>query len=236
MLAVEDLTTGYGLAQVLRGASISIQVGERVGLFGPNGHGKTTLLRAVSGLLEPWSGTIRFDAKPVVRADPASLLDQGLVHVPQANTLFPRMTVAENLAMGAYAGGRWRDRRRLMERVFEVFPNLSDRGGQSARTLSGGERQMVAIGVGIMAEPRMLLLDEPTLGLAPRVKDELASAIQRIASSGVTLLVVDQDVEFLLAITDRLYLLEQGRVVFESRSDTSIEDARIMSMYFGTAL
>ena len=233
MLSADGAVTGYGDIQVLREVSMHVAPGERVGLFGPNGHGKTTFLRAVSALIPLWSGSIVYDGKPIARESPASLLARGLVHVPPGNTLFPRMSVEENLALGAYAGGSWKDRRALMDVVFTHFPKLKDRLRQEARTLSGGERQMVSIGIGLMGRPRMLLLDEPTLGLAPRVKEELAAAIADICQSGVTLLLVDQDIEFLLGLTDRLYLLEGGRVALEAESQAEFDDREILSIYFG---
>lgn len=233
-LEIDAVTGGYGAAQVLHGVSLRIARQEQVGLFGPNGHGKTTLLRMVSGLLAPWSGTVRYDDRMIGGLDPTRILDLGIVHVPQANTLFPRMTIEENLLLGAYSRRTWPDRRRNVDRVFTVLPKLADRRRQRAHTLSGGERQMVAIGIGLMGEPRLLLLDEPTLGLAPKVKDELASAIGDITRGGVGLLLVDQDVEFLVGLTDRLCLLEQGAIVFETESRASLDHEEIMALYFGT--
>jgi branched-chain amino acid transport system ATP-binding protein len=233
MLRIDSVEAGYGRVQVLRGASLEVGPGERVGLFGPNGHGKTTLFRVVSGLIEPWSGTIEYDGKPSAGENSAALLDRGMVHVPQGNTLFPGMSVEENLSLGAFSRDGWKDREERMAEVFGLFPKLADRRGQLARTLSGGERQMVSIGIGIMSRPRMLLLDEPTLGLAPRVKDELSDAIGKIADSGVTLLLIDQDIEFLIQLTQRLYLLERGSIVLERKSDELLDDQEILSIYFG---
>ena len=235
MLKLDSLDAGYGRVQVLRGASLEVAEGERVGLFGPNGHGKTTLFRAVSGLITPWAGSIEYDGRPAAGEKPASLLSRGMVHVPQGNTLFPGMSVEENLALGAFSGSGWSSRTQHMADVFELFPKLAERRSQLARTLSGGERQMVSIGIGMMSKPRMLLLDEPTLGLAPRVKDELAEAIRKITASGVTLLLIDQDIDFLLQLTQRLYLLERGSIVLERRSDEPVDDQEILSIYFGTS-
>ena len=235
MLKVTDLDAGYGRVQVLREASLEVGSGERVGLFGPNGHGKTTLFRAASGLIEPWSGTIEYDGHSTAGEKPASLLARGMVHVPQGNTLFPGMSVEENLSLGAFSRASWSSRMERMTEVFELFPKLADRRSQLARTLSGGERQMVSIGIGMMSKPRMLLLDEPTLGLAPRIKDELADAIGKITETGVTLLLIDQDIEFLVQLTERLYLLERGSIVLERRSDELEDDREILSIYFGTS-
>lgn len=234
MLRIEQVSTGYGRVTVLRGATLEVAEGECVGLFGPNGHGKTTLLRAASNLIPVWGGSVAYQGELTRGVTPGGLLKRGLVHVPQGNTLFRDMTVEENLALGAYSLG-WRDRQRRMQRVFELFPKLADRRAQGARTLSGGERQMVSIGIGLMAEPSLLMLDEPTLGLAPKVKEELAAAIGTIAASGVSLLVVDQDVEFLMALTKKLYLLESGRIAFEAGPDSDFDDDEVLKLYFGGA-
>lgn len=233
MLTANGVEAGYGDIQVLRSVTLHVDDGECVGLFGPNGHGKTTLLRAVSGLVPIWGGSILYDEQRIDGASPDEILARGLVHVPQGSTLFPGLTVQENLNLGAYAGVAWKERRERMSAVFATFPKLKDRLSQEASTLSGGERQMVSMGIGLMAQPKMLLLDEPTLGLAPRVKEELMEAISVVASTGVTLLVVDQDIEFLLGLTDRLYLLEGGRIALETSSQSAFDDRDILSIYFG---
>ena len=232
-LKVDAVTAGYGQVEVLHQISITIDTGERVGLFGPNGHGKTTLLRAVSGLICPRAGQIHFDSNRIDGVAPKRIVGLGLIHVPQANTLFRTMTVLENLTLGAYSPRAWSERRANLLRVFELFPLLAERRDQLSRTLSGGERQMLAIGAGLMGAPTMLMLDEPTLGLAPRVKDTLARAIAAIAESGVSLLIVDQDVELLASLTDRLYLLEQGRIGLETRAGASLDEDKVLEMYFG---
>lgn len=233
LLDVAGVVTGYGSLEVVHGASIHVHRGERVGLFGPNGHGKTTLLRAISGLIPAWSGSVRFDGVDVTGAGPTRIVERGLVHVPQGSTLFPRMTVDENLALGAYSR-RGRERRaETLERVRELFPRLRERPRQLARTLSGGERQMVSIGIGLMANPELLMLDEPTLGLAPNIRSELAAAVNAIAADGVSLVVVDQDIDFLLRVTDRLYLLEQGRIALEAGGAEALDRAKVLESYFG---
>lgn len=235
MLKVDEVCTGYGSVQVLRGVSLTVENGEFVGLFGPNGHGKTTLLRLISGLLPVWTGVISFGGQPIKRHSPSTLLRQGLVHVAQGNTLFKNMTVEENLALGAFASG-WRERHQRMGRVFSIFPKLAERRKQLASTLSGGERQMVSIGIGLMSEPKMLMLDEPTLGLAPKIKEELSLTIRSLAATGVTLLIVDQDLEFLQMSTQRSYLLEGGRIVLETDLSKEISDTEILKHYFGSQL
>src|SRR5262245_58275981 len=235
LLDVEGIVTGYGSLEVVHGASIQVGCGERVGLFGPNGHGKTTLLRAISGLIPAWAGRVRFNEVDITGANPTRIVELGLVHVPQRSMLFPRMTVNENLALGAYSR-RGRSRRaEALARVHHLFPHLRERPLQLARTLSGGERQMVSIGIGLMANPELLMLDEPTLGLAPNVRSELAAALNAIADSGVSLVVVDQDIEFILRVTDRLYLLEQGRITLEADSREALDRAKVLDSYFGRA-
>jgi branched-chain amino acid transport system ATP-binding protein len=233
LLDVEAVVTGYGSLEVVRGASMHVGRGERVGLFGPNGHGKTTLLRAISGLIPAWAGRIRFNGVDITAANPTRIVELGLVHVPQGSTLFPRMTVDENLALGAYSR-RGRERRaEALARVHQLFPRLRERPRQLARTLSGGERQMVSIGMGLMANPELLMLDEPTLGLAPNIRSELAAAVNAVADDGVSLVVVDQDIEFLLRVTDKLYLLERGRIALEAGGGKPLDRAKVLDSYFG---
>jgi branched-chain amino acid transport system ATP-binding protein len=234
-LEVDRLVAGYGNVEVLHGISIAVNQGEQVGLFGPNGHGKTTLLRAVSGLIRPRAGTITFGGERLSTLSPGQIVDRGLVHVPQGNTLFPRMTVLENLMLGAYSSRAWPVRRASLANVFALFPKLEQRQQQLCRTLSGGERQMVSIGIGLMGLPSLLMLDEPTLGLAPKIKDELAQAISEIAASGVTMLVVDQDIELLLEVCQRLYFVENGEMSLETQEGAQIDRRQILEMYFGTA-
>jgi branched-chain amino acid transport system ATP-binding protein len=236
MLRVDAVDAGYGQVQVLSGMSIAVGNGERVGLFGPNGHGKTTLLRLVSGLLKPWTGAVRFKDEQIAGLDPGRIVDRGLIHVPQGNVLFPRMTVLENLELGAYSRRNWGRRSKNMADVLELFPRLAERLAQDCRTLSGGERQMLAIGVGLMGNPQLLMLDEPSLGLAPKVKDELAGAIVSIASRGVSLLLVDQDINILQKVCTRMYLVEGGRVSLEITPETRVTEDRVLEMYFGTGM
>lgn len=234
LLEIEDVETGYGEIQVLRGISFQLDAGERAGLFGPNGHGKTTLLRTISGLLKPWRGSIRFQDTAIGGKSPVEIVDRGIIHVSQGNTLFHRMTVIENLTLGAYSRRAWPLRKQNLEKVFALFPRLAERRQQLVRTLSGGERQMVALGIGLMGEGSLLMLDEPTLGLAPKLKEELMEAIDMVSKSGMPLILVEQDVEFLLALTDRLYFVEKGQIVFsQEKGGAQLEHEQIMQMYFG---
>ncbi len=233
LFQVEGLVSGYGKIDVVRSLSLHVDEGEHVGLFGPNGHGKTTLLRTVSGLIRAKAGKISFRGEDISNFDARAIVERGLIHVPQGNQLFPQMTVQENLTLGAYV--RRTDSRKAsnFEKVFALFPRLEERRSQQARTLSGGERQMLSIGVGLMGMPELLILDEPSVGLAPLIKEELARAIAEIASTGVTMIVVDQDVELLLGICERLYLIEKGAVSLETADVSQIDQAEILEMYFG---
>ena len=233
LFQVEELVAGYGNLDVVRSLSLHVDDGEHVGLFGPNGHGKTTLLRAVSGLLPVKSGAVRFRGDDITNLDSRFIVERGLIHVAQGNQLFPEMTVVENLTLGAYVGRADKHKASSFDRVFSLFPRLQERRTQQARTLSGGERQMLSIGVGLMSMPELLLLDEPSVGLAPLIKEELARAIGEIAESGVTMIVVDQDVELLLGICERLYLIEKGRVSLETADVSQVDQAEILEMYFG---
>ncbi|CAB1070290.1 Branched-chain amino acid transport ATP-binding protein LivF (TC 3.A.1.4.1) [Olavius algarvensis Delta 1 endosymbiont] len=234
ILEVNHLTAGYGDVQVLRDVSVSLSAGEKVGIFGPNGHGKTTLLRTISGLVKARTGEIIYRQTDIANKTPRAIVGRGLIHVSQGNTLFPRMTVKENLILSAYHRTNWRLRGKRMTRVFEIFPALAERRNQLSSTLSGGERQMLAIGMGLMAGLEILMLDEPSLGLAPVLKDVLGRAVAEITSQGVTLILVEQDVEFMLELTDRFYLIEDGQVALEGANDT-IDHQEILAMYFGAS-
>jgi len=232
LLEIEELEGGYGDVQVLRGVSINLGSDERVGLFGPNGHGKTTLLETISGLNKPWKGEIRFEGELINGLNPRRVVDLGIIHVPQGNIMFPRMTVLENLYTGAFVRRVWVRRKERLDLVFDLFPRLAERRSQLAKTLSGGERQMLAVGAGLMAEGKVLLLDELTMGLSPLVKGELALAIDKIAKSGIPMILVDQDFDFLSKLTDRFYMIEEGKVVFEG-TPGNVDSSKIVEMYFG---
>jgi branched-chain amino acid transport system ATP-binding protein len=233
LLEISGLNAGYGQTQVLRDVSLNIPERSRVGLFGPNGHGKTTLLRAISGLLRPWSGYIAFSGTRVDGLRPGEIVELGIVHVPQGNTLFPRLTVGETLSLGSYARRARTNAKENLDLVLTLFPRLAERRGQLCGTLSGGERQMLSIGLGVLTSPRLLILDEPTLGLAPRIKDELCEAIRQLSEQDMPLIVVEQDVEFLTDLTDTLFMIEHGSIVLEVPPGGRLDQAEIMALYFG---
>ncbi len=232
ILEVENLNVGYGEMTILENISIHLYPNEVIGLFGPNGHGKTTLLRTISGLNNPRKGNILFNGKSIVGLTPWDIVDLGLIHVRQGNILFPRMTILDNLRFGAYRKNSWAKKRERIDRVFDLFPRLAERKNQLCRTLSGGERQMLAVGVGLMADVCVLMLDEPTFGLSPKIKDILNEAILRIKADGIPILLAEQDVEFMLELSDRIYLIEGGRVVLESTPD-KVDHEEVLDMYFG---
>ncbi|MFI0848137.1 ABC transporter ATP-binding protein [Mesorhizobium sp. IMUNJ 23232] len=233
MLNVARLTAGYGRVTVLDGISMEAGRFGNVGLFGPNGHGKTTLLRAVSGLLKPRGGAVQFDGEDITGLSPRAIVGKGLIHVPQGNTLFPDLTIADCLALGAYSPRARPHEAANREKVLKLFPKLRERWRQRVRTLSGGERQMVSIGTALMSHPKLLILDEPTLGLAPKIKDELCKSVLDISKSGVPLIVVEQDVEFLLELTKHLYFVNHGQVETEIKPGENLAHSDIMAMYFG---
>ncbi len=233
LLDIAGLDAGYGQTQVLRGVTLKVPSRARVGLFGPNGHGKTTLLRAISGLLRPTAGTITFDGERLDGLKPGRIVERGIVHVPQGNLLFPRLTVAETLSLGTFAKRSRAGAKRNLDRVLTLFPRLAERRPQACGTLSGGERQMLSIALGVLTAPRLLILDEPTLGLAPRIKDELCDAIRVLSADDMALIVVEQDVEFLTGLTDTLYMVEHGSIVLEIPPGGHLDQAEIMALYFG---
>jgi len=233
-LRIEGLRAGYDDFDVLEGMSLHVGAGERVGLFGPNGHGKTTLLNAISATLARREGVVSFFGDRIDRARPQEIVVRGLIHVAQANSLFPDMEIMETLELAAWTPRARADKVANLDKVLTLFPRLAERRRQQAKTLSGGERQMLSIGVGLMCAPRMLMLDEPTLGLSPKLKDELADAIGAISAGGTPLLLVEQDIAFVLALVDRMYLVDHGTITREIDRGGSVDHQEIMDMYFGT--
>ena len=232
LLEVRGLKAGYGLVPVLRGIDLSIAPGEVIAVLGANGAGKSTLNKILSGLLHPWEGIVRFDGIDTTGADASRMVAAGLIHVPEGRRIFPNLNVRENLELGSYRRGR-RDRAHNMERVFGIFPRLKERIRQLAGTLSGGEQQMLAIGRGLMGEPKLLILDEPSLGLSPLLVEEMFALIARIREEGPGILLVEQNVVQSLNVASRAYLLENGRVAMEGTADVLLNDPQLKKAYLG---
>jgi branched-chain amino acid transport system ATP-binding protein len=232
MLEVSRLRAGYGLADVVRGVDLAVRPGEIVAVLGANGAGKTTLNRALSGVVAVRGGAIRFLDETISGRRPADIVARGLVHVPEGRRIFPNMSVRENLIMGSYRRGR-RSRARNLERVFATFPRLAERSRQAAGTLSGGEQQMLAIGRGMMAEPRLLILDEPSLGLSPLLVEEMFALIARINAEGLAVMLVEQNVMQSLSLAHRAYIMEQGEIVLSGPAAALAADPGLQRAYLG---
>jgi branched-chain amino acid transport system ATP-binding protein len=233
MLEIGALDAGYSGFQALFGVSLEVCAGEAVAVIGPNGAGKTTLMRVISGLIRPNRGSISFEGVDLLATPAHRIVDLGIAHVPENRRLFPRMTVEDNLRMGAYmprARARFRQR---LEFVYELFPRLHERRRQFAGTLSGGEQQMCAIGRALMSEPRLLLLDEPSAGLAPVIVQQVFALVERIRASGLTVLIVEQNVRQVLRVVDRAYLLEAGSIRSSGPAAELLASAAIQEAYLG---
>jgi branched-chain amino acid transport system ATP-binding protein len=232
-LEATEVTAGYGRTAVLRGVSVKVAAGAVVALLGPNGAGKTTLVKTLSGLVRCRSGTILLDGRPIHREDAETIVGLGVIQVPQGRLLFPDLTVAENLEMGAYRGearGRFAER---LEYVHGLFPVLASRHRQQAGVLSGGEQQMLAIARALMACPRFLILDEPSLGLAPLVVEEIFEVIRRINGEGVPVLLAEQNARLALATAHHCYVLQNGRIAIEGTSAELLADEQVRRSYLG---
>jgi branched-chain amino acid transport system ATP-binding protein len=232
LLAVDSLRTGYGATEILRGVNLTMGAGEIVAVLGSNGTGKSTFNRTLSGVQRPWQGTIRFADTAIERSSPADIVGLGLIHVPEGRRIFPNLTVRENLDLGAYRRGRPR-RAQNRDKVFSIFPRLAERQSQRAGTLSGGEQQMLAIGRGLMAEPQLLILDEPSLGLSPLLVEELFTLIKNINAEGIALLLVEQNVMQSLEVAQRAYILDNGRFVLEGSAAELGNDPALKRTYLG---
>ena len=233
ILELRDITSGYGEVQILWGTSLALQEGKLTSLVGGNGVGKTTLLRTVMGLERPWSGSIWFEGKDVSQVPPYTKAELGLVMVPEGRQLFTDMSVAENLEMGASPRHARPDYKRNLERVFQMFPRLLERKDQKAGTLSGGEQQMLAVARGIMAAPKVLMIDELSLGLAPVLVLQLFETLNQLKDLGITLLLVEQNVQMALAVSDYAYVISQGRIELEGPSRILAKDEHVRAAYLG---
>jgi branched-chain amino acid transport system ATP-binding protein len=236
LLEVRDLRVEYDGVVALKGISLTVAAGEVVTLLGANGAGKTTTLRAISGLVRPLAGAILFEGEPIQGVPAERLVQRGICHVPEGRGIFAPLTVRENLALGAYARGRGDAARRNLEHVYDQFPVLRERQRQLAGSLSGGEQQMLAFGRALMADPKLLLLDEPSLGLAPRLVEEVANLIRAFAARGITMLLVEQNANVALGLAQRGYVLETGRIAVEGTAQDLRESPRIREAYLGGGL
>ena len=233
LMEIEAINAGYGDIQVLFDLSLHLNEGEILSIIGANGAGKSTLLKTISGLMKPTAGTIAFDAQPIHTAPPEAIVERGLIHVPEGRRLFTLMTVRENLEMGAYTRRASGSLKESLKEVYEIFPRLKERENQLAGTLSGGEQQMVAVGRGIMARPKVMMFDEPSLGLSPVLRKDIFKTVKMVAERGVTVLLVEQDVNESLGISDRGYVMEQGQVVLEGSGQELLQNPHVKKAYLG---
>ena len=236
MLEISELRTGYSDSVVIENLSLTVHTGEFVVVIGPNGHGKTTLLRAISGLLPLKKGTITYRGERIDGTATESIVSKGLVQIPQGDMLFPEMSVQENLLLGGFVLPSRSERQERLAQVYEIFPRLLERKEQQARTLSGGERRMLALGRGLMTRADLLLIDEPSLGLAPVLVDEVYDRIAAIASSGVTVLLVEENFAHVREVADRVVLIENGAVVLEGTVDDVLNNAAVTATYLGVGV
>ena len=231
MLRIENLRAGYGDLEILHGIDLEVREGEVVALIGANGAGKTTTLKSISGVVRATSGTVTFDDQ-AIPWQPRQIVSEGLIQVPEGRKLFPDLTVRENLLLGAYRRGR-SEAEETFDEVFDLFPLLRERAGQTAGTLSGGEQQMLAIGRALMAKPRLLMLDEPSLGLAPMLVADIFEVVRDLRRRGLTVMLVEQNAVHALQLSDRGYVLENGNVVLEGTGEELLGDDRVRSAYLG---
>jgi branched-chain amino acid transport system ATP-binding protein len=233
MLALSGVCAGYGAVPAITGVSLTVGEGEAVGLLGANGAGKSTTLRAISGLVRPSAGRITFLGQEITDLAPYKIAALGIAHVPEGRQVFPELTVKENLEIGAYIPAAKAERHRSLDLVFTIFPVLAERRQQLAGTMSGGEQQMLAVGRGLMLKPRLLMLDEPSLGLAPVMTDVTFAKIEEIRAMGTAILLVEQNVSRALSLVDRAYVLESGRIIMEGASAALANNKQVQAAYLG---
>ena len=233
LLEIDDLFAGYGSVRVLNGVSLKVQPGSITALLGSNGVGKTTLMRTIVGLIQADRGQLLHEGKPIHRLPPQQRVEMGIVLVPEGRQLFSDFTVEENLKLGAFVPHARARLSTTLEEMYGFFPKLAERRRQAARTMSGGEQQMLALARGLMSRPRLLMLDEPSLGLAPVITAQLFKIIQQIHESGVTIFIVEQNVQTTLQIADHAYVLDQGRITLEGPGSTLANEPRIRAAYLG---
>jgi len=233
VLEVNNLNVFYGKSQALEDVSLKVNEREIVALVGSNGAGKTTLLNTISGLIHPASGSVEFLGQKTDRLAPHKIMQLGVCQIPEGRKLFSDMTVRENLEMGAYSSQAWKRRKETLEQIYQLFPVLRERRKQSAKKLSGGERQMVAIGRGLMSNPRLCMFDEPSYGLAPKLFSEVLEVIKHLREQGITIFMVEQNVRQTLETADRAYVLENGQIVLEGKGKDLLKDDLVKKAYLG---
>ena len=233
MLEVRDLRVHYGTVEAVKGVSFHLDAGEMISLIGANGAGKSTILRALTGLVQPSAGTITFEHISLVGLSPHQIIRMGIGHVPEGRRLFPKMTVLENLKMGAYLQRSKADVAATLERIYEHFPILKERGQQRAGSLSGGEQQMLATARALMNRPRLLMLDEPSIGLSPIMTAEIGKIVQQINAMGVSVILVEQNAMLALTIAQRSYVLETGHIVMQGKAQDLLQDEGVKKAYLG---
>ncbi len=233
MLKIDNLVVSYGPINALKGISLEVKQGEIVTLIGSNGAGKSTTLSAITGLVRAQSGTIRFMGEDITRAAPHRIISRGISISPEGREVFPALTVSENLRLGAYTRSDKAGIEQAYARVYDLFPRLKERMGQTAGTLSGGEQQMLAIGRALMSEPKLLLLDEPSMGLAPNLVLMIFELIESINRQGTTILLIEQNANMALSVADRAFVLETGKIAFSGDARTLLQDDRVRSAYLG---
>ena len=233
MLEVKDLQVYYGMIQAIKGVSFHVNEGEVIALIGANGAGKTTILHTVSGLLAPKAGSVTFEGTDIVKVPGHKIVSMGMAHVPEGRRVFAQLSVLQNLKMGAYTRKDKEEINQTLKTVFERFPRLEERQNQMAGTLSGGEQQMLAMGRALMSHPKIILMDEPSMGLSPIFVNEIFDIIQQVSKSGTTVLLVEQNAKKALSIADRAYVLETGNIVLEGKASDLLNDDSIKKAYLG---
>ncbi len=233
MLEIKDLEVFYGMIQAIKGVSFEVNEGEVIALIGANGAGKTTILHTITGLLEAKKGTVTFDGKDITKVPAHKIVSMGMAHVPEGRRVFANLTVYQNLKMGAYTRKDKTEIEETLKTVYKRFPRLEERHNQLAGTLSGGEQQMLAMGRALMSHPRILLMDEPSMGLSPIFVNEIFDIIKSVSAGGTTVLLVEQNAKKALSISDRGYVLETGRIVLEGKSDELLNNDSIKKAYLG---
>jgi branched-chain amino acid transport system ATP-binding protein len=233
MLKIDNINFYYGEVQVLTDVSIRVEEGEFIAIFGPNGHGKSTLLKVICGLLRPYSGTILYDGKMIQGYPSQQVIDLGLIYIPEDRNLFPEMTVVENLKLGAYSKHARPKEDENIKIVYQLFPKLKSLQNRLASGLSGGEARMLAIGRGLMSDPKFLAIDEPSFGLAPNLRVDVFKAINEIRNRGVSILLVEQSTTIASEYADRIYALEDGKIVFEGTRESALKNEEFKKIYLG---